>query len=66
MGSANNQGICWWFLAKFTRYSLTLLLSAVMFADAVAATPKNQGLQIAQQTTQQDTTRAAAKRLFQE
>jgi CHAT domain-containing protein/Tfp pilus assembly protein PilF len=68
MGSANNQAICSWFLPKLTRYSLTLLLSAVMLADAVGATPRNRGLQIAQQpeTTQQNATRAAAERLYQE
>lgn len=68
MGSANNQGICWWFLPKVTHYSLTLLLSAVMLADAVGATPRNRRLQIAQQsvTTQQNDTRAAAERVFQE
>ncbi|MDZ8083279.1 MAG: tetratricopeptide repeat protein, partial [Nostoc sp. DcaGUA01] len=66
--SAKSQRVCWWFLPKLTRYSLTLLLSAVMLADAVGATPRNQGLQIAQQpgTTQQNATRATAERLFQE
>jgi CHAT domain-containing protein/Tfp pilus assembly protein PilF len=66
--SAKSQGVCWWFLPKLTRYSLTLLLSAVMLADAVGATPRKRGLQIAQQpgTTQQDATRAAAERVFQE
>ena len=66
--SAKSQRICWWFLPKLTRYSLTLLLSAVMLADAVGATPRNRGLQIAQQpeTTQQNATRAAAERLYQE
>jgi len=66
--SAKSQGVCWWFLPKLTRYSLTLLLSAVMLADAVGATPKKRGLQIAQQpgTTQQNGDRAAAERVFQE
>ncbi|MGF1986819.1 MAG: tetratricopeptide repeat protein [Nostoc sp. ZfuVER08] len=66
--SAKSQRVCWWFLPKLTRYSLTLLLSAVMLADAVGATPTNRGLQIAQQpeTTQQNATRAAAERVFQE
>ncbi len=66
--SAKSQGVCWWFLPKLTRYSLTLLLSAVMLANAVGATPRNRGLQIAQQpgTTQQNATRAAAERVFQE
>ncbi|MHC5731027.1 MAG: hypothetical protein ACYTXY_44415, partial [Nostoc sp.] len=66
--SAKSQKVCWWFLPKFTRYSLTLLLSAVMLADTVGATPRKGGLQIAQQpkTTQQNATRAAAKRVFQE
>lgn len=47
--SAKSQQICWWFLPKLSYYSLTLLLSAVMLADAVGATPRNRGLQIAQQ-----------------
>jgi tetratricopeptide (TPR) repeat protein len=66
--SAKSQRICWWFLPKVSHYSLTLLLSAVMLADAVGATPRNRGLQIAQQpeTTQQNATRAAAKRVYQE
>ncbi|MBD2615063.1 CHAT domain-containing protein [Nostoc punctiforme FACHB-252] len=66
--SAKSQRVCWWFLPKLTRYSLTLLLSAVMLADAVGATPRNQGLQIAQQpgTTQQNATRAAAEQATQE
>ncbi|MFN6538066.1 MAG: CHAT domain-containing protein [Nostoc sp. EkiNYC01] len=66
--SAKSQRVCWWFLPKLTRYSLALLLSAVMLADAVGATPRNRGLQIAQQpeTTQQNATRAAAERVFQE
>ncbi|MEH2059006.1 MAG: hypothetical protein V7K97_23195 [Nostoc sp.] len=53
--SAKSQRVCWRFLPKLTRYSLTLLLSAVLLADAVGATPRNRGLQIAQQpeTTQQ-------------
>ncbi|MBD6620267.1 CHAT domain-containing protein [Komarekiella sp. 'clone 1'] len=64
---AKFQRVCWWFLPKLTRYSLTLLLSAVMLADTVGATPRNRGLQIAQQpvTTQQNATRAAAKRVSQ-
>ncbi|MBD2412658.1 hypothetical protein FACHB389_10925 [Nostoc calcicola FACHB-389] len=66
--SAKSQRICWWFLPKLTRYSLSFLLSAVMLADAVEATPRNRGLQIAQQpaTTQQNATSAAAERVFQE
>ncbi len=66
--SAKSQRVCWWFLPKLTRYSLTLLLSAVMLADAVGATPRKRGLQIAQQTgtTQQNATRAAAERLTRE
>ncbi|MBD2523993.1 tetratricopeptide repeat protein [Nostoc sp. FACHB-133] len=66
--SAKSQRVCWCFLPKLTRYSLTLLLSAIMLADAVGATPRNQGLQIAQQpeTTQQNATRAAAERVYQE
>ncbi|WGV27941.1 CHAT domain-containing protein [Halotia branconii] len=65
--SAKSQRVCWWFIPKLTRYSLTLLLSAVMLADAVGATPRNRGLQIAQQpgTTQQNATRAAAKQVSQ-
>ncbi|MEH1846249.1 MAG: CHAT domain-containing tetratricopeptide repeat protein [Nostoc sp.] len=66
--SAKSQGVCWWFIPKLTSYSLTLLLSVVMLADAVGATPRNRGLQIAQQpeTTQQNATRAVAERVFQE
>ncbi|MBW4673200.1 MAG: CHAT domain-containing protein [Desmonostoc geniculatum HA4340-LM1] len=66
--SAKSQRVCWWFLPKFTRYSLTLLLSAVMLADGVGAASRNRGLQIAQQsgTTQQNATRAAAEQLSQE
>jgi CHAT domain-containing protein len=68
MRSAKSQKIFWCLLPKFTRYSLTLLLSAVILADAVGATPINRGLQIAQQpeTTAQDATRATAERIFQE
>ncbi|MFN6452031.1 MAG: CHAT domain-containing protein [Nostoc sp. EfeVER01] len=68
MGSAKSQWFFWCLLPKFTRYSLTLLLSAVILADAVGATPRNRGLQIAQQpgTTQQNATRAAAERFTQE
>ncbi|MBN3905924.1 MAG: CHAT domain-containing protein [Nostoc sp. NMS1] len=89
--SAKSQRVCWRFLPKLTRYSLTLLLSAVMLADAVGATPRNQELPtlpplptlptvpplptlptlpplLPQQpeTTQQNATRAAAERLYQE
>ncbi|MDZ8027052.1 MAG: CHAT domain-containing tetratricopeptide repeat protein [Nostoc sp. DedQUE11] len=66
--SAKFQPVCWWFLPKLARYSLIFLLSAVMLSDAVGATPRNRGLQIAQQpvTTQQNATRAAAERVFQE
>jgi len=65
---AKFQRVGWWFIPKLTRYSLTLLLSAVMLADAVGATPKNRGLQIAQlpETTQQNATRAAAEQAMQE
>ncbi|MEH2043777.1 hypothetical protein [Nostoc sp.] len=68
MGSAKSQWVFWCLLPKFTRYSLTLLLSTVMLADAVGATPRNRGLQIAQRpgTTQQNATRAAAERVYQE
>ncbi|MEH2246362.1 tetratricopeptide repeat protein [Nostoc sp.] len=66
--SAKSQRVYWWFLPKLTRYSLTLLLSAVILAAAVGATPRNRGLQMAQQTetTQQNATRAAAERFYQE
>jgi CHAT domain-containing protein/Tfp pilus assembly protein PilF len=65
---AKFQRVGWCLLPKLTRYSLTLLLSAVILADAVGATPRNRGLQIAQQpeTTQQNATRAAAERVFEE
>ncbi|MEH1926303.1 tetratricopeptide repeat protein [Nostoc sp.] len=68
MGSAKSQWVFWCFLTKFTRNSLTLLLSMVLLSDAVGATPRNRGLQIAQQpgTTSQNATRAAAKRVYQE
>ncbi|MHC5716898.1 MAG: CHAT domain-containing protein, partial [Nostoc sp.] len=68
MGSAKSQWVFWCFLTKFTRNSLTLLLSMVLLSDAVGATPRGTPLQIAQQpgTTSQDATRAAAKRVFQE
>ncbi|WP_442937005.1 tetratricopeptide repeat protein [Nostoc sp.] len=68
MRSAKSQRIFWCLLPRFTRYSLTLLLSAVLLSDAVGATPRNLGLQIAQQpgTTQQNATRAAAERVTQE
>ncbi|MGF2012826.1 CHAT domain-containing protein [Nostoc sp. DedVER01b] len=63
-----SQWAFWCLLPNFTRYGLILSLSVVMLADAVGATPKSRGLQIAQQpeTTQQNTTRAAAERLSQE
>ncbi|MEH1841455.1 MAG: CHAT domain-containing tetratricopeptide repeat protein [Nostoc sp.] len=66
--SAKSQRVCWWFLPKLTRYSLTLLLSAVLLSDTVSATLRSRGLQIAQQpgTTQQDATRAAAERVYEE
>ncbi|WP_193198519.1 CHAT domain-containing protein [Nostoc sp. MG11] len=68
--SAKSQRICWWFLPKLTRYSLTFLLSAVLLFDAVGATPRNRGFQIAQQpgtgTTQQNATRAAAEQVYEE
>ena len=68
IGSAKTQWFFWCLLPKLTRYSLTLLLSAVLLSDAVGATPRNQGLQIAQQpeTTPQNATRAAAKQVFEE
>ncbi|MEH2461620.1 tetratricopeptide repeat protein, partial [Nostoc sp.] len=68
MGSAKSQWAFWCLLPKLTRYSLTLLLSAVLLSDAVGATPRNRGLQIAQQpgTIQQNATRAAAERVSQE
>ncbi|WP_193195464.1 CHAT domain-containing protein [Nostoc sp. MG11] len=47
------------FLPNFTRCSLTLLLSMVLLADAVAATPRNIKSQIAQQS---EATPQAAKR----
>ncbi|MDM9581853.1 MULTISPECIES: tetratricopeptide repeat protein [unclassified Nostoc] len=66
--SAKSQRVCWWFLPKLTRYSLTFFLSAVLLSNAVGATLRNRELQIAQQpeTTQQNATRAAAERVFQE
>ncbi|KAB8334894.1 tetratricopeptide repeat protein [Scytonema tolypothrichoides VB-61278] len=36
--------------SKFSRYSLTLLLTAVLLSDSVVATPRNASLQIAQQS----------------
>ncbi|QLE54982.1 CHAT domain-containing protein [Nostoc sp. TCL26-01] len=48
--SAKSQRVCWWFLPKLTHYSLTLLLSAVLMSDAMGATPRNRGLQIARDT----------------
>ncbi|MEH2263260.1 CHAT domain-containing protein [Nostoc sp.] len=65
---AKSQWAFWCLLPNFTRYGLILSLSVVMLADAVGATPRNRGLQIAQQpeTTQQNATRAAAKQVFQE
>ncbi|MTJ55490.1 CHAT domain-containing protein [Anabaena sp. UHCC 0253] len=55
-------------LPNLSRYSFTLLLSVILLSDAVGATSRKQGLQIAQQsqTTQQDRTRAEAERLTQE
>ena len=68
MGSTKSQWVFWCLLPKLTRYSLTLLLSAVLLSDAVGATPRGTSLQIAQQpgTTSQDATRAAAEQIFQE
>ncbi len=54
--------------ANFARYSLTLLLSAVLLSDSVGATPRRTLLQIAQQaqSNPQQATGAAAQRVFQE
>ncbi len=66
--SANFQGICCYLLLKITRHSLIFLLSAVLLSESVGATPRNKGLQIAQEpgNAQQDATRAAAEKLSQE
>ncbi|WP_313933876.1 MULTISPECIES: tetratricopeptide repeat protein [Nostocaceae] len=45
---------------------LPLLLSSLLLSDAVRATSKTQDLQIAQQPTQPEATRAAAKQAFNE
>ncbi|MEH2131400.1 MAG: tetratricopeptide repeat protein [Nostoc sp.] len=68
MGSVKSQWVFWCLLTKFTRNSLTLLLSMVLLSDAVGATSRGTPLQIAQQpgTTSQDATRAAAERVYQE
>ena len=68
MGSLKSQWAFWYLLPKFTRNSLTLLLSIVLLSDAVGATTRGTPLQIAQQpgTTSKDATRAAAKRIYQE
>ncbi|MDB9384603.1 tetratricopeptide repeat protein, partial [Nodularia spumigena CS-584] len=66
--NANFDRVRWYLLPKITRQGLILLLSAVLLSDAVGATQRNQGLQIAQQpeTTQQNASRAAAERVYQE
>ncbi|WYM02926.1 MAG: CHAT domain-containing tetratricopeptide repeat protein [Gloeotrichia echinulata CP02] len=67
MGSAKSRSIVWCWLPNLTRYSLTVLLSLVMLAESVGATPRNTQLQIAQQSgTPQDANRAAAEKLSQE
>ena len=67
MGSAKSRSIVWCWLPNLTRYSLTVLLSVVMLAESVGATPRNTQLQIAQQSgTPQDANRAAAEKLSQE
>ncbi|BAZ51704.1 TPR domain protein [Nostoc sp. NIES-4103] len=67
MRSAKSQGIFCNFPPKFTHYSLTILLSGVLLADAVGAAPTNAQLQIAQQsTTPQDANRVAAEQAFAE
>ncbi|MFK0732449.1 MAG: tetratricopeptide repeat protein, partial [Gloeotrichia echinulata HAB0833] len=67
MGSAKSRSIVWYWLPNLTRYSLTVLLSLVMLAESVGATPRNTQLQIAQQSgTPQDANRTAAEKLFQE
>ncbi|MDB9320120.1 tetratricopeptide repeat protein, partial [Nodularia spumigena CS-590/01A] len=66
--NANFDRVRWYLLPKITRQGLILLLSAVLLSDGVGATQRNQGLQIAQQpeTTQQNASRAAAERVYQE
>ncbi len=67
MGSAKSHSIVWCWLPNLTRYSLTVLLSLVMLAESVGATPRNTQLQIAQQSgTPQDANRAAAQKAQQE
>jgi CHAT domain-containing protein len=67
MGSAKSRSIVWYWLPNLTRYSLTVLLSVVMLAESVGATPRNTQLQIAQQSgTPQDANRAAAQKAQQE
>ncbi|MEA5504706.1 CHAT domain-containing tetratricopeptide repeat protein [Halotia wernerae UHCC 0503] len=55
-------------LPNFARYGLIFLLSTVLLSESVGATPRNRGLQIAQQpeNTQQDPTLTAALRLIDE
>ncbi|UKO99722.1 CHAT domain-containing tetratricopeptide repeat protein [Nostoc sp. UHCC 0870] len=55
-------------LAKLSRHGLIFLLSAVLLSESVAATQKNQRLQIAQQpeNTQHNATRAAVTKLWRE
>jgi CHAT domain-containing protein len=63
MGSAKSRSIVWYW-PNLTRYSLTVLLSVVMLAESVGATPRNTQLQMAQQSgTPQDANRAAAEKL---
>ncbi|MEA5549857.1 tetratricopeptide repeat protein [Anabaena cylindrica UHCC 0172] len=59
----NDRGL----LPIFSRCGLTMLLTAVLLVDSVAAMPRGTGLQIAQQQgTQQEAIRAKAERLLQE
>ncbi|WP_016952409.1 tetratricopeptide repeat protein [Anabaena sp. PCC 7108] len=59
----NDRGL----LPIFSRCGLTMLLTAVLLVDSVAAMPRGTGLQIAQQQgTQQEAMLAKAKKLFQE
>jgi hypothetical protein len=62
---AKSQRTFWCLLPSFRRYSLILLLSGV-FLSSVAAT-RSTSVQIAQkqETTSQQATRAAAKRLLE-
>ncbi|GAX37359.1 CHAT domain-containing tetratricopeptide repeat protein [Nodularia sp. NIES-3585] len=55
-------------LPNLSRYSFTLLLGVILLSDAVGATSRKQGLQIAQQseTTQQDVTGVAKEKLIEQ